>query len=56
MILSKEQYNKLPEEYKKYFIKKGGGFDGMKVNDGRNKPIDNAFQRGETIRKNIHPT
>ena len=27
-----------------------------KVNDGRNTPIDNAFQRGETLRKNIHPT
>ena len=27
-----------------------------KVNDGRNKPIDNAFQRGETLRKNTHPT
>ena len=24
--------------------------------DGRNKPIDNAFNRGETKRKNIHPT
>lgn len=27
-----------------------------KVNDGRQTPIDNAFQRGETQRKNIHPT
>ena len=27
-----------------------------KVNDGRQKPIDNAFQRGETLRKNTHPT
>ena len=27
-----------------------------KVNDGRNTPIDNAFQRGETLRKNTHPT
>ncbi len=27
-----------------------------KVNDGRQTPIDNAFQRGETLRKNIHPT
>ena len=24
--------------------------------DGRTKPIDNAFNRGETKRKNIHPT
>ncbi len=35
------------------------GLDGMlsvKCNDGRNKPIDNAFQRGETLRKNTHPT
>lgn len=31
-------------------------FADEKVNDGRNKPIDNAFQRGETLRKNIHPT
>ena len=28
----------------------------QKVNDGRQKEIDNAFQRGETLRKNIHPT
>jgi len=35
------------------------GLDKMnpqKCNDGRNTPIDNAFQRGETLRKNIHPT
>lgn len=31
-------------------------FDQNKVNDGRNTPIDNAFQRGETLRKNTHPT
>ena len=28
----------------------------QKVNDGRDTPIDNAFQRGETERLNIHPT
>lgn len=28
----------------------------MQVNDGRKTEIDNAFQRGETLRKNIHPT
>lgn len=27
-----------------------------KVNDGRETPIDNPFQRGETPRKNVHPT
>ena len=27
----------------------------QKVNDGRNTPIDNAFQRGETLRMNTHP-
>lgn len=35
------------------------GLEGMlsqKCNDGRNTPIDNAFQRGETLRKNTHPT
>lgn len=26
------------------------------TNDGRNTPIDNAYQRGETERKNFHPT
>ena len=31
-------------------------FNEEKVNDGRNTPIDNAFQRGETLRKNTHPT
>jgi site-specific DNA-methyltransferase (adenine-specific) len=32
------------------------GFDVKTVNDGRDTPIDNAFQRGETPRANIHPT
>lgn len=31
-------------------------FPAVKVNDGRQSPIDNAFQRGETERRNIHPT
>ena len=31
-------------------------FNLEKVNDGRQTPIDNAFQRGETLRKNTHPT
>lgn len=31
-------------------------FKESKVNDGRQTPIDNAFQRGETPRKNTHPT
>ena len=32
------------------------GFEESVTTDGRNKPIDNAFNRGETKRKNIHPT
>lgn len=32
------------------------GFESDVTTDGRNKPIDNAFNRGETPRKNIHPT
>ena len=31
-------------------------FKEMNVNDGRKKSVDNAFQRGETPRRNIHPT
>ena len=31
-------------------------FNEQTVNDGRKKDIDNPFQRGETLRKNIHPT
>lgn len=31
-------------------------FTPTKVNDGRNTPIDNAYQRGETLRRNTHPT
>jgi DNA modification methylase len=31
-------------------------FDDDVTTDGRTKPIDNAFNRGETKRKNIHPT
>jgi len=35
------------------------GLEGMllkTVPDGRTTPIDNAYQRGETLRKNTHPT
>jgi site-specific DNA-methyltransferase (adenine-specific) len=31
-------------------------FEEQTVDDGRNKSIDNALQRGETLRKNTHPT
>ena len=31
-------------------------FTPQQVNDGRLTEIDNAYQRGETLRKNIHPT
>lgn len=31
-------------------------FDPQAVGDGRQKPIDNAYQRGETQRRNTHPT
>jgi site-specific DNA-methyltransferase (adenine-specific) len=30
-------------------------FNQEKVNDGRQTPIDNPFQRGETPRRNVHP-
>lgn len=56
MVINKNQYNKLPDEYKQYFERKVGGMGEYKVNDGRKTPIDNPFQRGETLRKNIHPT
>lgn len=32
------------------------GFDPQTVSDGRAKSIDNAYQRGETERRNTHPT
>jgi len=31
-------------------------FEENVVDDGRKKPIDNPYQRGETLRQNIHPT
>lgn len=31
-------------------------FENAIITDGRLTPIDNAFNRGETIRRNIHPT
>jgi len=31
-------------------------FEYQTVGDGRKKPIDNAYQRGKTQRKNLHPT
>jgi hypothetical protein len=46
----------LLDEYKQYFERKVGGMGEYKVNDGRKTPIDNPFQGGETLRKNIHPT
>ena len=30
--------------------------EAINVNDGRNTPIDNPYQRGETLRVNTHPT
>jgi DNA modification methylase len=30
--------------------------DTATINDGREKPIDNPYQRGETTRRNTHPT
>lgn len=30
--------------------------EGATVNNGRQTPIDNPFQRGETVRQNTHPT
>lgn len=30
--------------------------EAVPVNDGRQTPIDNAYQRGETKRRNVHPT
>ncbi len=38
------------------FNKEDDLFESKKVNDGRNTPIDNPYQRGETLRKNTHPT
>lgn len=32
------------------------GFAATTVDDGRAIPIDNAYQRGETTRRNVHPT
>jgi site-specific DNA-methyltransferase (adenine-specific) len=32
------------------------GFDAAIVNNGRETSIDNACQRGDTLRKNLHPT
>lgn len=32
------------------------GFDATTVSDGRETPIDNPYQRGETTRRNTHPT
>lgn len=56
MILSKSQYDRLPENYKQHFIQNGGEFFGeYTVNDGRKSPIDNPYQRGMSLRRNIHP-
>ncbi len=64
-----ERIKELPKEIQKTFpfliipkpskSEKNKGlqdFNKQKVNDGRKTPIDNAFQRGETERHNIHPT
>lgn len=31
-------------------------FDSRNVNDGRETSIDNPYQRGDTLRRNVHPT
>jgi hypothetical protein len=61
-------FQKLPLEIKKTFpfllcakaskSEKNKGISNIpiKVNDGRNTPVDNPFQRGETLRNNSHPT
>ena len=64
-----ERIKHLPKEVQKTFpflivpkpskLEKNKGlkdFNKQKVNDGRKTEIDNAFQRGETERHNIHPT
>lgn len=39
MILSKSQYNNLPDNYKQYFVEIGGGEKDEQI----------------TVRKNVHP-
>lgn len=34
----------------------GGDFEEKETTDGRNKPIDNPYNRGKTKRRNTHPT
>lgn len=47
-------YSAKPSSIERNWLR--GDFEEVKVNDGRNTPIDNAFQRGETKRLNSHPT
>lgn len=37
-------------------VKRRAQFDLDTINDGRAKSIDNPYQRGETTRRNVHPT
>lgn len=59
---SKSEKNKGLDSFLENSDEYGGKFpcskklEPHKVNDGRNTPIDNPFQRGETIRQNVHPT
>lgn len=59
---SKSEKNKGLDKYLINQDKYGGKFlttgklSPSKVNDGRKTEIDNPFQRGETVRQNIHPT
>ena len=56
----------LQEEWSRYFYTPKASkkdrdegldeFEEVTIDDGRNKPIDNPFQRGKTQRHNIHPT
>ena len=54
--LDQRRYTYQPKASKKDRDEGLDTFNQEKVNDGRNTPIDNAFQRGETLRKNTHPT
>ena len=54
--LDQKRYTYQPKASKKDRDEGLDEFEEKKVNDGRKIDADNAFQRGKTLRHNIHPT
>ena len=56
MEITKEQFKKLPKHLKMYFKEFDNLDEKQYSHDGRDKHIENPYQRQDSIAKNNHPT